>query len=282
MIEFSNVNFNYKKKSVFKGLSMKLGESNIYGILGLNGAGKTTLLRLLSGQLKPASGEIFVNGFTPFGRNPDFLQDLFYLPEELSLPAWKASEYQSIHSAFYPGFNQELFDENCRLLGIDDLLDTRLNRYSFGQKKKFMIAFALSTGVSLLLLDEPTNGLDIPGKDAVRKAIAGGLLQNQIILISTHQVRDLERLMEPVLILNQGEMLFQGIPNQLEGLYQYEVTSDGNDRSDWLYSEEIPGGYAVVKAGEGKPSPDLEFLFKSFVLSDGRFSEYLNKKGGLK
>lgn len=279
MIELKEVDFGYGAKRLFQGLSLRLEESNIYGLLGLNGAGKSTLLRLLSGQLKPVNGSISINGHNPFERDPNFLGDLFFVPEEFTLPSLKGKEYLTLNAPFYPRFDHKRFEENCTQMELDrELLNSKLSSLSFGQKKKFMLAFALAAGTRYLLLDEPTNGMDIPGKDRMRQVIAGGLQEDQIILISTHQVRDLERLMEPVIIVDRGKVLYQGRPDDLSGRYSFKMVQNDPDPATVLYSEPIPGGTAVVERGEGKPAPDLEFLFKSFVLSGGAFTNYLNEK----
>lgn len=282
MVKFDNVGFGYNSNALFKGLSFELKESNIYGLLGLNGAGKSSLLRLISGQLFLKSGTISVLGENPARRSPEFLREIFYLPEEQYLPACSGADYIKLNSPFYPNFNYQFFKDTLQLMGMDNILESKLTKLSFGQKRKFLIAFALATNVKLLLLDEPTNGLDIPTKDIVRKVIAGGLGADQIIIISTHQVRDLERLMDPLLILHKGEMLFNGNQDDLDGKYSFRMGNENSIDAKTIYSETIPGGYAILEEGSGKPTPDLEFLFKTFVLTDGRFSEYLKKLGAAK
>jgi ABC-2 type transport system ATP-binding protein len=189
MIELSNLSFSYTRETLFSQLDLSLRPGNICGLLGKNGAGKTTLLKLLAGLLFPQKGKARIMGMRPNDRSPAFLQELSFLPEEFSLPSVSPKKYEQLYAPFYPRFRSALFSNYLSEFEIEP--NQNLDRCSFGQKKKFLLAFGLSTDSRLTLLDEPTNGLDIPSKRQFRKALASVLTDDRLIVISTHQARDL-------------------------------------------------------------------------------------------
>jgi len=173
--------FSYNGKDLFSSLNLEMEKGNIYGLLGLNGAGKTTLMKLLSGLLFPRRGEVRVLGGVPGERKPDTLSRIFVLPEELNMPSITEKEFLLSNSPFYPGFDLSRFG---RYLGEFDVpRDKKLNKLSYGQKKKFLLSFGLACGSELLVLDEPTNGLDIPSKGLFRRLVAEALTDERIFVI---------------------------------------------------------------------------------------------------
>ena len=267
MISLSELSFSYEKKKVLNRLTLDLNQGSIYGLLGRNGAGKSTLLKLLSGELFHKSGSLSVLNHTPSDRHPSFLCDVFYIPEEFSLPSMKIDTYLELQSPFYPKFDKNLF---VKFLEEFELQDEKrlLTKLSYGQKKKFLLAFALAAGTSLLLLDEPTNGLDIPSKTQFRRTVASALRDDQIILISTHQVRDMENLIDPLIILDRGELKMNASLVEISEKYIIELLPKGSTVNA-LYREAVPGGEAVVRsksANDEETAVDLEILF-NFITS---------------
>jgi ABC-2 type transport system ATP-binding protein len=205
MITITDLTFWYSKKSpLFEHLDLTLSPGHIYGLLGKNGAGKTTLLKLICGLTFPMEGTILAGENTPGDRKPRYLQELFFLPEEVYLPAGSPAKLLNLYAGFYPAFSEAGFRSMVKQFEVD--YDQKLAKLSFGQKKKVMIAFALACNTRYLFLDEPTNGLDIPSKATFRSMLAGAFNEDRIILISTHQVRDLQSLIDHVLILDQGRI----------------------------------------------------------------------------
>ena len=200
MIEISNLGFSYGPKAVLKNISMKVSEGNIYGLLGENGVGKTTLLTLLCGLKKPQAGTILVDGRNPFDRQPSLLADQFYLPDEVSPVHAKAIDFAKEHGVFWPKFTTILAE-----LEVES--DQRMDAMSAGQLKKTWIAFALACNAKYYYLDEPTNGLDIPSKAQFRKAVTRYTAEDSTLIISTHQVRDLENIIDPIIILDNQAVL---------------------------------------------------------------------------
>ncbi|MBL7698347.1 MAG: ABC transporter ATP-binding protein, partial [Chitinophagaceae bacterium] len=188
MISLNYLTFRYsRKRELYKELSLTLKTGSIYGLLGKNGAGKSTLLKIICGLLFPSSGSVVVNGHTPRKRQPSFLQTIYLIPEEVYVPPISIKKYVSLFSVFYPHFDEKDFYEYLGILEVQD--NGKLTSLSFGQQKKFVIAFALACHTPVLILDEPTNGLDIPSKLRFRKLIASAMNEDRLIIISTHQIR---------------------------------------------------------------------------------------------
>ena len=261
MITLKNMNFAYKRnKPVLEGLNIELAPGHIYGLLGKNGEGKTTLLDILIGQLFPNSGTCTVLNSTPSERNVNFLQQIFLLPEELNLPDVTAAEYRNMYAAFYPAFRDDLWNTCVESFEIET--KAKLSKMSMGQKKKAAIALALAAHTPVLLMDEPTNALDIPSKAVFRKLVASCIEEDQTVIISTHQVRDLESLIDSVLILeNHRILLDKGLDEVSEKLF-FRLVAPGEPV---LYSELTSAGPVGVGENKDKESTpvSLELLFQA-------------------
>lgn len=213
MVILNSVSFGYGSQPLFKSLSLRLEAGHIYGLLGQNGEGKTTLLKMITGLVFAQSGNCQILGCEPHSRKPSFMSQLFLLPDETHNPNVSALQYANINSPFYPLFDQRQFENH--LTAFEVPLNQKLEKISFGQRKKVLIAFALATNTPLLLMDEPTNGLDIPSKSVFRKLIAGAMTNDRCIVISTHQVRDLDSLIDEIVVLKNGQIAYQQNLNAL-------------------------------------------------------------------
>ncbi|MDR2010658.1 MAG: ABC transporter ATP-binding protein [Bacteroidales bacterium] len=278
LIKINNLSFRYGKKNhVFDSLNIEFKAGNIYGLLGENGVGKTTLLRLISGLLFPVNGNIEVMGNTPGKREPGFLEEIYYLPEVFNSPPITLEEYAKINKLFYPKFNDEQFRYYVNELGVDQ--SKKLSKMSYGQQKKAIIAFALSCNTSLLLLDEPTNGLDIPSKTVFRRLIAGNIDLNKCFIISTHQVRDLENMIDPIVILEQNQILLN---NSIEDITKHLWFGIRQHKSEHtFYAEDALGGYNLVERNTtGEDSKvNIEMLFNSAICNKKLYKEiFINPK----
>lgn len=266
MITTKHLSFGYKSgKYVFQNLELSLPKGTIVGLLGRNGEGKTTLLKNLYGQLFSKEGEVNVLGFTPRERKVAFLQQVYMLPEEIHVPQMTIRRYFDISAPFYPTYDEAVAQELITVFGLDWKMD--LKKISQGQKKKALIAFALALRVPLLLLDEPTNGLDIPSKGEFRRAVARYLNEDQTLVISTHQVRDLEQLIDRVVILEQGKIYCnESIADLSEKLYFGPISSEDQARA--LYSEPSIVGTVGILPATGEPTEDtfsMELFFNAVV-----------------
>jgi len=266
MISIKDLDFYYRKKAqVFQNLNLNMDEGKIYGLLGKNGTGKSTLLKLISGVLFPKAGEVSINGITASDRNADILQDIFFLSENYETPNISIKEYLSANAAFFKKFDEQKFREIIRLFEVE--FDSKLNNLSFGQRKKVLIAFGLATNARYLLLDEPTNGLDIPSKSQFRKVLLSGFKDDQIMIISTHQVRDLNQLIESVIIIEDGQIIFNQHVNAIEDTLLFKNAISNSSDQQVLHSEMIPGGYIHLLQNDQKQASEveLEVLFNAVV-----------------
>lgn len=264
MIKIENLEFSYRRKNkLFTSLNVTFNEGQVYGILGHNGAGKTTLLKLIAGLLFPKSGKCSVDGFIPKKRNPYFLEDIFYIPEEFEFPALTIEKYVKIHAVFYPKFDINTMDD---LLNEFELsANSKINNLSFGQKKKLLIAFAISTNCRILLMDEPTNGLDIPSKSKFRKMIASYFNEDRLFIISTHQVRDLDNILDTLLVIEKGEVIFNQTTEAIQQNLCFKKVKNTEDIPNVLFADKEFGGYSVLTAKSEKEETkiDIELLYKA-------------------
>ena len=242
MIKINDLAFSYGSVSVLKNISMEILPGNIYGLLGENGVGKTTLLTLMCGLKKPQAGTIDIDGRDPFDRKPSLLQEQFYLPDEVSPVNAKAVDFARERGVFWPGFSLEKFSEILASFEVDG--SQKMNRMSAGQLKKTWISFALACGARYYFLDEPTNGLDIPSKAQFRKAITMYTSPESAIVISTHQVRDLENIIDPIIILDKRDVLLNASCEEICGKLFFDYGSTINPAA--LYLEQTPGGCIQV------------------------------------
>jgi ABC-type multidrug transport system, ATPase component len=208
MINIQNLEFSYSKQtSLLSNLNLQLEAGRIHGLLGKNGEGKSTLLKLISGLVFPKQGEVNVMGFEPKERHPEMLQEIFFLPEELPQLTLSIENYEKVYAPFYPNFSSEQFNAYLKEFDIENKKSV-LNKLSHGQKKKVFVAFGLATNTKLLLMDEPTNGLDIPSKGQFRRMVASAIDDSRCLIISTHQVRDLDSLIDSITIMDGHEIVF--------------------------------------------------------------------------
>lgn len=204
--ELANVGFAYPgQTSLFTALNLNLQSGQVCGLLGRNGAGKTTLLKLTLGLVRPRGGEARLFGWPAWQRRCVALAQVHLVGERFSLPRLSVDEYAHLHSRYYPHFSKTRFRECLDRFELRD--HGSLAALSFGQQKAIALSFAFSTGAPLLVLDEPTNGLDIPAKRVLRQIIMETAGVDRAILISTHQVRDLEEVISRVLILDAGQVI---------------------------------------------------------------------------
>ena len=242
MIEISNLSFSYGAKRVLENISLKVSEGNIYGLLGENGVGKTTLLTLLCGLKKPESGTITVDGRNPFDREPSLLADQFYLPDEVIPVHARAIDFAKEHGVFWPHFDLEKFRTILSEFEVEP--EQRMDAMSAGQLKKAWVSFALACNAKYYYLDEPTNGLDIPSKAQFRKAVTKYTSEDSALIISTHQVRDLENIIDPIIILDNRAVLVNASVQAITDKLFFDYGTELNPGA--LYLEQTPGGCIQV------------------------------------
>ncbi|MDD4921302.1 MAG: ABC transporter ATP-binding protein [Bacteroidales bacterium] len=266
MISIKNLHFNYKKqKPLFADFSLEMETGQIVGLLGKNGAGKSSLLKIVAGLRTPHTGELIVNGFNPGKRDPHFLADLYMVPEDFTLPSITIGCYVNATAPLYPSFETDKLEKILSEFELEK--NENLARLSHGQRKKFLIAFALASNCKLLLLDEPTNGLDIPSKSIFRKILVSSVSDEQLVLISTHQVKDIDAIIDKVVVIDEGVIVYQETMADISRKLNFEtvVSLDGKDQV--LYHEKCPMGYRVIiPANDGQESViDMELLFNAII-----------------
>lgn len=266
MIYFNEVHFGYgKRKPLYKNLQLEVKAGHIYGLLGKNGAGKSTLLKLISGLVFPVSGKLNVLGQEPAKRQPSFLEKIFLIPEEIETPDVDVIAFADDYAPFYPNFNKEQF---MQLLHEFDVPLRSLKQMSYGQKKKTWIALGIAANTRLLILDEPTNGLDIPSKRQFRRMMASAINDERCVIISTHQVRDLDSLIDNIIIVDDGELIVNASIDTITQKVSFKQFSNENEALDSIYSENnLMGTSAVVhNTNPGEDSRmDTELFFNAAV-----------------
>ena len=275
MIKIENLDFSYKKTPIFHNISLTLEPGNIYGLLGENGVGKTTLLKLVSGLLAPKKGCCRVDGMDTFERCPAFLENIVFLPDAVSLPENATPrKYIDELAPFYHKYSQGFFLDLMREMDVDP--NRKFSEMSFGQQKKSLIACALSLGTDYVLLDEPTNGLDIPSKADFRKLLLKRADENTTIIISTHQVRDVENMIDPIIILAHDAVLLNANVQTIAEKLCFSI--DSAEVPGALYSEPQPGGYMNVTVNTtGEESQvNIEALFNTVLRNRETIAKLFN------
>ena len=279
MMNVNQVSFGYgrKKAKVLDGFSMNLEKGSVYGLLGKNGTGKSTLLYLMAGLLRPQSGHIRYKGVEVTKRYPETLQDMFLVPEEFALPNVSLKQYVQLNAPFYPRFSDELLKACLRDFDMNE--DIHLGELSMGQKKKAFMCFALATNTSLLLMDEPSNGLDIPSKSQFRKVIASGMTDDKAVIISTHQVRDIDSLLDHVLIMDGSRLLLnESVASICDRLYFAEQGMN-EPTDDALYVQPSVQGNSVILPNTYHEDSklNLEVLFNATLAEREKIQQTFNR-----
>lgn len=279
MIEVKNLSFSYgkRKQKVFDDFSLALDKGSVYGLLGKNGTGKSTLLYLMTGLLRPQAGRVLYKGVDVSMRYPLTLQDMFLVPEEFALPSVSLKRYLKLNTPFYPNFSNELL--NACLHDFDMNEDIHLGELSMGQKKKAFMCFALATNTSLLVMDEPSNGLDIPSKSQFRKVIASGMTDEKSVIISTHQVRDIDSLLDHVVIIDGTRVLLNASVKTICDKVYFAEQGMNEPTDTALYVQPSVQGNSVIfpNTENEETNLNLEVLFNAMLAEREKMQTMFNK-----
>lgn len=279
MIEVKNLSFSYgkRKQKVFDDFSLTLDKGSVYGLLGKNGTGKSTLLYLMTGLLRPQAGKILYKGVDVSLRYPLTLQDMFLVPEEFALPSVSLKQYVKLNAPFYPNFSNEQLGSCLRDFDMSE--DIHLGELSMGQKKKAFMCFALAANTSLLVMDEPSNGLDIPSKSRFRKVIASGMTDEKSVIISTHQVRDIDSLLDHVVIIDGTRVLLNASVKTICNRLYFAEQGMSEPTDTALYVQPSVQGNSVIfpNAHSEETNLNLEVLFNAMLAERERMQSMFNK-----
>ena len=275
MIRIESLTFGYTlRHKVLNNISLSLGEGHIHGLLGCNGIGKTTLLKIICGIMRPDRGGVSVDGVDPMRRKPETFSNLIIIPEEFDLPNISLLHFAKITSPFYPRFDIGAMRGYCQELGVNP--EERLHTMSMGQRKKAYIAFALACNVKMLLMDEPTNGLDIPSKSVFRRLLAGYVDESRMVIISTHQVADVESLIDNIVVLDSQGVALNATTSEICSKLKFAKAEEGDEV---IYSERtISGDMAVSLNREGEDTQlSIELLFNATTANRDAIAAIFNK-----
>ena len=282
MLAIENITYAYKNSGyVLRDFSFEIRQGGVYGLLGRNGSGKSTLLYLISGLLTPGKGQVSYDGVNTRLRLPSTLSEMFLVPEEFALPAIPLRRFVELYSPFYPRFSHDDLRRYLEVFELDD--NVNLGALSMGQKKKAFMSFALACNTRLLLMDEPSNGLDIPGKGMFRRAIAEAASDERVIIISTHQVRDIDRILDHILILNHSRIALDAKVDEITRRLSFAVTNDVDEARCALFASPSIGGTAIVTRNTTGDETELNletlfgFVLESPEVTQKIFSEPLSE-----
>ena len=280
MITTNKLTFGYTSaRPVLSNISLNLERGHIHGLLGCNGIGKTTLLKLMCGIMRPQQGEVRVNGVDPMKRDVETFKELMIIPEEFDLPNISLEQFARVTSPFYPRFDMGQMRHYCEEFHVNPT--EKLHSMSMGQRKKAYIAFALACNVKMLLMDEPTNGLDIPSKGVFRRLLAGYVDDSRMVVISTHQVADIEQLLDNIIILDEQGVALNATTEEIARCLRFRKSEEGDKV---IYSERtIMGDISVIyndKADDDERETPLniELLFNATMANRNAIAAIFNKK----
>ena len=205
ILEFKGVNKSFGEKHVLKDINLKVGENRIVGLLGKNGSGKSTLFKLANDLLTPSSGEVLVCGMPV---SPETKKMISYLPERSYLePSMKVCDAIKFFETFYEDFDKLKAERLLLDLGLDR--DMRLSKMSKGMKEKVQLVLVMSRRAKLYILDEPLGGVDPASRDYILQTILKNFEEDATLLISTHMISDIEKILDEVVFIDQGKIVLQ-------------------------------------------------------------------------
>ena len=302
MLNVNGVAINFDGQNLFSNVNLQFLPGNCYGIIGANGAGKSTFLRILSGDLEPSKGEVT---FDPKYRMSVLKQDHFAYEDQTifdTIMQGNARLYEIAQEkdALYakPDFDEEDGNRAAELeaefselngwdaeteaaklmqgLGLDsnDMYNT-MSTLNQTEKVKVLLARALFGQPDMILLDEPTNGLDIPSKSQFRRVVARSMTEGRTLVISTHQVRDIDTLLDHVVMLDGSRVLLNRPTADICAALRFDEVPVGSAATDALYAQPSPGGQQVVRRNDGTAETplNLELLFNAMLDRPGLAAE---------
>jgi ABC-2 type transport system ATP-binding protein len=246
----------YREIQAVKSVSFSIEPGEIVGFLGANGAGKTTTLKMLTGLIHPSAGNLTVAGYTPFKRSPAFLRQITLVMGQKQQLIWDLPAMDSLimNGAVYGVGDRELqrrISELAEMLGLKEQLTQPVRKLSLGERMKAELLAALLHHPTVLFLDEPTLGLDVNAQVAVREFLREyNQRYNATVLLTSHYMADITALCDRVLLIHQGELIYDG---QLDGLVdRFSPCREVRIEFAHLYPEEKLRAYGDIKSIDGQ------------------------------
>ncbi len=211
LLEIKNLSKSFDDKKILDDINIKIPKGKIVGLLGKNGAGKTTLIKLINDLLTPTSGEILVNGNKVGVESKKIIS---YLPERSYLnKQMKVSEVIEYFSLFYDNFDSDKAKKLLKDLDLD--INQKLSKMSKGMQEKVGLVLVMSRNASLYILDEPLGGVDPATRDYILDTILSNFNENASVIISTHLIADIERILDEVIFIDKGKVIIQSDADKL-------------------------------------------------------------------
>jgi ABC-2 type transport system ATP-binding protein len=203
LVELKDLNKSYGTKKVLKNVNLNIEKGKIYGLLGPNGSGKTTIIKLINGLLQPTSGKVLINGQIP---GIDSKKVISYLPERTYLNMnFKVTEIIELFEDFYEDFDSKTALKQLKKLNINP--NDKLKTMSKGTKEKVQLVLVMSRKADLYILDEPIGGVDPASRDYILETILNNFNEGSSIIICTHLISDIEKILDDVIFINKGEIV---------------------------------------------------------------------------
>lgn len=219
MIEFIDVCKNFDEQTVLKNINLTIPKGKIIGLLGKNGMGKTTLIKLINDLLTPTSGDILINGNKPGVESKKIIS---YLPERTYLDKSQTPlEVINYFSIFYEDFNKEKALNLLNALNLET--NKKISKMSKGMQEKLQLILAMSREADLYILDEPLGGVDPATRDYILDTILSNFKEGSSVLISTHLISDIERILDEVVFIDKGEVILTASTDELRNKYNTSI-----------------------------------------------------------
>lgn len=211
LVEFKHLYKEFNGKNILKDINLKIEKGVIVGLLGKNGVGKTTIIKLMNDLLTPTKGEILINGLKPGVESKKIIS---YLPERTYLDKdMKVSEILKYFATFYEDFNAEKATKLLADLGIKT--DEKLIKMSKGMQEKVQLILVMSRNADLYILDEPLGGVDPATREYILDTILSNFKEEATVIISTHLIADIERILDKVIFVDKGKIILEGNADEL-------------------------------------------------------------------
>ena len=211
LVKCNNLCKNFDNKIILKDVNLSIQKGRIVGLLGKNGMGKTTLIKLINDLLTPTSGEVLINSETP---NVNSKRVISYLPERTYLDkSMKVSQIITFFEEFYDNFNKEKAIKLLKDLDLD--INAKINKMSKGMQEKLQLILVMSRDAELYILDEPLGGVDPATRDYILDTILSNFNENSSLIISTHIISDIERILDDVIFIDKGSIVLTASADEL-------------------------------------------------------------------